>query len=79
MIYVLKLVSQMHQNSQVIRNTFWDNCVLVFELPVPSTVSGQTPMVLKLRRQDWEAHSTSLRVAPLGTCRHIEAFQNNSS
>ena len=47
-------------------------------LPVPSTVSGQTPIVLKLRRQDCDDHSTSRSDAPLGTCRQIEAFPDNT-
>ena len=44
---------------------------------VPSIVSGQIPMVLKLKRQVWVAHSTSRNVIGLVIWRHTVAFPKN--
>ena len=41
---------------------------------VPSMVSGQIPMVLKLSKQDWVAHSTSRNEPGLVTWRQTVAF-----
>ena len=41
---------------------------------VPSIVSGQTPIVLKERRHDWLAHSTSRMDEEFVICRQMEAF-----
>jgi hypothetical protein len=41
---------------------------------VPSIVSGQTPIVLKVSRHDWLDHSTSLIEAGFVIWRQMEAF-----
>ena len=46
---------------------------------VPSMVSGQIPMVLKLSKQDWVAHSTSRNEPGLVTWRHTVAFPKNKT
>jgi hypothetical protein len=44
---------------------------------VPSTVSGQTPIVLKDKRHDWLDHSTSRIEAAFVIWRQMDAFPGN--
>lgn len=46
-------------------------------MSVPSIVSGQMPIVLKLSKHDWVAHSTSRIVEGLVTWRQTVAFPEN--
>ena len=46
---------------------------------VPSIVSGQMPIVLKLSRQDCVAHSTSRREDGFDTCRQTGTFPDEEN